>query len=206
MVRLFAALSLLCNGAVFFATAFCIAQRHLKKNEEESELGYYRYFTVESNLFGALCALISAFFAFRTLQSGVPTAPVWAACLKYMATAALTLTFLTVALYLVRVYGAAAMYQRHNLWMHLLTPLFSLVSFLIFDQNPALPLWMILLGMIPTAIYGGIYVINVVYRKRWQDFYGFLQFPHWPFTFFVMILFSGLLCLALWGAHEWLFE
>ncbi len=125
--------------------------------------------------------------------------PLWVTALKYMATAAVTVTFLTVLLFLWPSLGSI-----HGLWdgpefvMHLLTPLMAIFSFLCFEQQ-GLSAWVIPLGILPVLLYGILYFNRVVVARAWEDFYGFNKNGRWKLSFVLMLLGTAVVAFLLWA-------
>ena len=67
--------------------------------------GSMKYFTILSNLFCALTALIAAGLEWGILRGRRENLPLWAAALKMAGTAAVGLTFLVVITFLAPLYG-----------------------------------------------------------------------------------------------------
>ena len=148
----------------------------------------FRFFTIQSNVFCAAASLLMAL---------APTAG-WAWTLKYVGTAAVTVTMVTVLLFLGPTQGYKKMLSGANLFLHLLTPLFAIFSFCAYERRP-MSFGTALLGMLPVLLYGTLYLYKVVYvpeEKRWEDFYGFNKDGKWPVAFAAMVLGCFLICIA----------
>ena len=116
------------------------------------------FYTEDSNILSAcICAMVAVgqlmcIFTGREL-------PRWLHTLKYIATCCLTMTFLTV------VFVLGPMYEDGNGWYimlftgsmlyhHFLNPVVAMVSFLLFEREPRLPLASVPLALVPTIVYG----------------------------------------------------
>ena len=155
-----------------------------------------RYFTCQSNIFCAATALLTA-VALLAGNEVVPRA-VWT--LKYIGTAAVTVTMLTVFIYLWPMVGKGGLKRLlggSDLFMHLITPLLAILSFCLTEkQGMTFPqsLW----GLLPLILYGPLYIYRVLYApegKRWDDFYGFNKQGKWPLAFAMML--AGSLCICM---------
>lgn len=155
-----------------------------------------RYFTCQSNIFCAATALLTA-VALLAGNEVVPRA-VWT--LKYIGTAAVTVTMLTVFIYLWPMVGKGGLKRLlggSDLFMHLITPLLAILSFCLTEkQGMTFPqsLW----GLLPLILYGPLYIYRVLYApegKRWDDFYGFNKQGRWPLAFAMML--AGSLCICM---------
>ena len=118
------------NEAIVFFTVLAfraLVQRTPKEKLPES----FRYFTVLSNLFCAFTALL------LLLCELFGAMPAWVATLKYMGTAAVTVTLVTVFVYLLPVTRSlrGLLDAWPELVMHLITPVLAILSFLGFEQE-----------------------------------------------------------------------
>ena len=187
------------NLAIFLATLIIVAgiPRKDGKREPGRLRNAFRFYTCQSN---ALCAVTALIMAVFRLSGAVPQAA-W--ILKYTGTAAVTVTMLTVFLFLAPSVGkdwyGVLLKGSGNLFMHLLTPLLALVSFCAFEkQGMTFPqcLW----GLLPVVLYGPLYLYKIRFapeEKRWEDFYGFNKGGKWPVMFTVMLAGTFLICLGI---------
>lgn len=193
---------ILLNLVIFLCTA--LAYLGCFRTEEggwsaKKGLGALRFFTLLSNLFCALAALLLAL----TLMGGAVPRWIWLA--KYIGTAAVTVTLLTVLLFLGPSAGYKAMLSGRDLYLHLLGPLLAIVSFCFFERLYPLPFSLALTGVLPVICYGAFYLYKVVLspeEKRWEDFYGYNKNGKWPLSFAAMVIGGFLVCLALWGLYR----
>ena len=191
------AISLLLNAALLGVNLW-IVFRHFYKDghwDFKSNPGVFRYFTTLSNLF---CGIAAGLYFFCGLFGRVPYA-VWLA--KYMGTLAVTFTLLVVFCFLApRHGGLKPLLEGTNLWWHLLCPLMALVSF-VFCEMRRESFASFLLGLLPVAVYGLVYLYRVVFapaEARWQDFYGFYRGGNWQKSFCVLSGGSVALCVVFW--------
>ena len=148
----------------------------------------FRYFTTQSNVLCAVSALAMCLF---------PEAD-WAYYLKVMGTVAVTVTMLTVLIFLGRIYGYKPLLTGSDLFMHLITPLLAIVSLCVFERR-GISFLGSLIGVIPVALYAPLYLYNVVYaqeEKRWEDFYGFNRNGKWPIAYALMVAGAAIICVV----------
>ena len=150
-----------------------------------------RYFTTLSNLFCALSSLL----LLVTLPGGTPPCGIW--LLRYIATAAVTVTFLTVMVFLGPTLGYKSQLSGVCFYLHLSGPLLSLLSFCFLERFYPFSFALSLLGLLPVLLYGTLYLYEVVRVQRWEDFYGFNKSGKWPLSFGGMVLGAFLICLLL---------
>ena len=149
-----------------------------------------RYFTVLSNLLCAASCLLVA--AMRLIGSIWP----WALTLKFVATVSVMVTLLTVFVFLLPQFGAKFLLTGPDFWLHLACPLLALTTYLLWDR-PTVTAPVALLGVVPVLLYGVVYMTQVVFRHKWEDFYGFNRGGKWPVSFAVMLIATALLSLLL---------
>ena len=193
------AIDIILNLAVFAATPlllFRLWQRTGKESPEKFR-GAFRFFTCLSNIWCSLTALLMA-------AAGIAgNVPEWVWILKYTGTAGVTVTMLTVFLFLAPSVGkdwyGVLLKGSGNLFMHLLTPLMALVSFCVFERR-GMTFAQSLFGLLPVALYGPLYLYQILYApegKRWEDFYGFNKSGKWPVSFAAMLAGTFLMCMGL---------
>ncbi len=180
------------NEAIVFSTVLAL-RALVRRTPKEKLPESFRFFTVLSNLFCALTAMI------LLLCELFGAMPPWATAFKYMGTVAVTVTFLTVLVFLWPSLGTV-----HGLWdgpelvMHLLTPLLAILSFLCFERR-GLSAWIIPLGILPVLLYGILYFHRVMVAKTWRDMYGFNKNGRWKLSFALMLLGTAVIAVLLWA-------
>ena len=188
----------LLNMLIFALTAFLVIRFSRKDGRwvPENTRKAFRFFTVQSNV---LCALACLLYAAASPAGPVPD---WLWVLKLIGTAAVTVTMLTVFLFLAPSIGkdwVKVLLKGNDFFMHLLTPLLALLTFCVFEKR-GLSFQRSLWGMLPVTLYGPLYLYKILYApegKRWEDFYGFNKGGHWPVSFTAMLLGTFLICLGL---------
>ena len=187
------------NLVIFLATLLLLAGFCRKDGKwmPERLKHAFRFFTCQSNVLCAASALCMA------VARGTGNVPEWVWILKYMGTAAVTVTMLTVFLFLAPSVGkgwyGVLLKERHDLFMHLLTPVMALVSFCVFEER-GMTFTQSLWGLLPVVLYGPLYLYRILYApegKRWDDFYGFNKGGRWPVMFTVMVTGTFLICLGI---------
>ena len=171
--------------------------------------GSIKYFTVQSNL---LYGIYAGIFAVAELIYGSPeTIPAAMYILKYIFTVGVTLTMLTVLLYLGPVVEKSypPMFKGANLYFHLFIPLLGLVSFCFFDKAAVISLPQVFLGLIPFGGYAVYYAINALshaengHVSEKYDWYFFLSHgvnKAVP-AFVIMLAAVTGVCFGLWAIN-----
>ena len=187
------------NLLIFLITAALVVFLFCKDGQWVPERGKsaFRFYTVQSN---CLCAAVSLLMALASLAGPVPQ---WVWTFKYIGTAAVTVTMLTVFLFLAPSIGKdwfqILLKGADNMFMHLLTPLMALVSFCLLEKR-GMTFPESLFGMLPVILYGPLYLYKILYApegRRWDDFYGFNKGGKWPVAFTGMVIGTFLICLGI---------
>ena len=206
-------------AVIVFAVTGTVLMFFFRGNNEEllaDGIENYKYFTVLSNEF---CGVIAVVSLIRSLRGKAQ--PMLA---KFMAAAAVGLTFLVIIGFLGPLYGLLKMYRGANFFFHLILPLTAMAEF-VFCPGDAedgagqtvadgavqvssqgsgslittIPFRWTLYTMIPVAVYGAFYLGNNLINGigEWphtNDFYGFLN---WGLP--VGLLIFAFIMLAIWG-------
>ena len=186
------------NLLIFGVTLYLVARLSRKdgKPAPDRVRTAFRFFTVQSNVLCALAALITAVCR---LAGNLPR---WAWMLKYIGTAAVSVTMVTVFVFLAPSIGKGwvdILLKGGDLFMHLLTPLMALVSFC-FLEKQGMTFAQALAGLLPVALYGPLYLYKILFappEKRWDDFYGFNKGGKWPVAFAAMVAGTFLICMGI---------
>ena len=188
--------SIIINAVIFVAT-FAIIISHFRKDgawDLSRGLKQFRYFTVLSNAF---CAIAALMMAASQINGDVPR-PVF--LLKYMGTVSVTLTFMTVILFLGPTQGGYMKWLSGDFfYVHLVGPLLAMLSFCLLEKQ-RMTLGTAMTGLVPMLLYGAMYVYRVLLApedRRWEDFYGFNRNGKWKVAFAAMSVGCFLVCMAL---------
>lgn len=184
-------LSFLCNLFIFIVTAFFTFGFFRKDGAWDLARGKnaFRYFTVQSNV---LCAFSALFMCVFPEQYGI-----W--LLKYVGTAAVTVTLATVFLFLGPTMGYKNLLKGSDFFMHLATPLVAIASFC-FPEKRGMTFQEAMLGTLPVILYGAYYAYKILKappEKAWEDFYGFNRGGKWPIAMAAMFVGTVAVCILL---------
>lgn len=202
-------LSIVFNIAIVTMTVLAMSEFYSeiggRANMQVKKARCLEYFTVQSNLLCSLTAIVMIVFGVLRLINGMG-APLWALVLKLIGTAAVGLTFFVVFLMLAPYAGYKFMIEGGSLYMHLITPLAAMVSFILLDGGPKLPMWTVALAIIPTFLYGIVYLYQVVVKGEknggWEDFYGFNKGGKWPLSSVLLLAMTALIAFLLILGHN----
>ena len=159
-----------------------------------------KYFTVLSNEFCGIVAVIWLVLFACDLSRGEVKVRGWMTVLKYMAVTAVGLTFLVIAAFLGPIYGHAMLYKGSNLYFHLLLPVAAMAEFAFLDTGEGkLPFKYSFLTVIPTVVYGLAYLVNLLVNcvGEWPDTNDWYGFVNWGLPVGLGI-FAGII-LSTWG-------
>ena len=145
---------------------------------ETTKLGMFKFFTVDSNIFMGLTSLL---FIIKEIKSEEITKTMFR--LKLMSTTAVSLTFVIVFTYLgpISKDGIISLLQNSNLFFHLVIPVLSIITLILFERTNKLKFKDTLYGIIPTIIYATFYLINIIIHiengkvSPVYDWYWFVQ-------------------------------
>lgn len=152
-----------------------------------TKLSMLRFFTVDSNLFMGVVALIFIYKDIEFLCGKSKDITKDYYILKLMATGAVSLTFFVVFAYLgpISKGGINSMLLNSNLFFHLVIPVLSILTFILFEGTNKLNLKDIWCGLLPVIIYSVFYITNIVIHiengavSPIYDWYWFVQGGLW---------------------------
>lgn len=179
-------LSLICNLAIAafmvkslvgFFTVGGSGNMQVKKTRA------FVFFTVQSNLFMAVCSAVMLFFNVTALLCGGAQVPYWFETVKFTATVAVSVTLFVVMLVFVPTTGLKPMIDGDNIFLHLISPVLAIVTFVLFDGSVRLAPSALAFAMIPVFAYAVLYYIMVIIvgeeKGGWSDFYYFNKGGKW---------------------------
>lgn len=166
---------------------------------EAHQMKMFRFFTVDSNIFMGLVALLFAIKQYRVFTKKDKEITKKMYILKLMATTGVSLTFFVVFLYLSWIIdnGFYVMIMNSNLFFHLIIPVLSMITFMFYDGNSGINSKEALFGITPMLIYGTYYITNILIHMEdgnvspVYDWYWFVQLGVW-FLPIVLIIISSL--------------
>ena len=140
-----------------------------------------KYYTVDSNILMGICSIIVIIFELLYLNNKIKDLPKIVYLIKLIGVVGVSLTFLVVVFFLLpTTKNFALMFSNANLFMHALTPIVSIISFILFERNNLLKIKDSFIGISSMIIYCIFYSINVLTHanngivSNEYDFYGFL--------------------------------
>ena len=192
----------LTNSIIFLFTVACFLLGFRKEGIWDLSAGLHslRYFTILSNLLNAVAAVL---VAITVTEQGLPFG-VW--LLKYVAAAAVTVTFVTVMVFLGPTLGYKSLLEGSGFYYHVTGPLLAVISFCFLERFHALDFPLLLLGLLPVVLYEVLYAWKVLFcpeERRWEDFYGYTKGGHWLLSACVMLLGTVMICVLLSCLCRW---
>ena len=198
ILNFFVVLSVLVSVGAFFVCGG-------KGNMDGAGRRSLNYFTVDSNLLcAAACLALGVWEGFALARGGEARVPLWLDLFKYVGSVAVGLTFFTVLLYLLPVthFDFKLMYAGRTLFLHALCPLAAMGSWAFLEKGQPLAFPWTLLGLVPTLLYGALYLDRVLLRKTWGDFYHFNQNGRWYLSILLMLLLTFAVAVGLWALRR----
>ena len=185
-------------NVVKFVTTFAIVIKHFHVDgawQFCKGLKQFRYFTVLSN---CLCAAGALLMIIGQIKGDV-TPPIF--MVKYMGTVSVTVTILTVFLFLAPSQGGLKdLISGDFFYMHLIGPLLAILSFCLLERQ-RMSFGTAMAGIVPMLLYGAVYLYKVILApedQRWEDFYGFNKGGMWPIACVVMAVGAAIVCALFW--------
>ncbi len=179
---------------------------------ESTRIGMLKFFTVDSNMFMGIVALLFSIDEIKLLKGEIETISTKKYILKLMGTTGVGLTFFVVFTYLgpISKYGISSMLMNSNLFFHFLIPVTSIVNFIAFEKTDKLKFKDTLYGLIPTILYGIYYLSNIIYHMEngkvsvKYDWYWFVQNGVWTsiLVFPSILIFTYAISFALWKFNK----
>ena len=158
----------------------------------QNGFGNLKYFTVQSNLLSGAAALY--WLAVSGRDKGGRRA---AERLKYVAAAAVGLTFTVVMVFLGPFYGYPMMFTGANLFFHLIIPLAAMAE-IVFLTDTKFTRRDNRLTVIPPILYGAGYLLNNIINGigEWPDTNDWYSFLAWGYPAGIAIF--AVICAVTW--------
>ena len=197
---------------VIFALIIMFARiKFFNMSDPVSEAHWYgmmKYFTTQSNIFVAIASLLLLLEERKVINDKRKSISYGYYVFKLIATVSVSVTFLTVFLYLGpgSEGGIGSMLTNSNFFFHFLVPVLSIISFVLFERTNKIYKKYIKYGILPTFMYGVFYVTNIClhienYKVSTKyDWYWFLQKGLWTGLIIVpfMLIMSYFICYLLY--------
>ena len=179
---------------------------------ETTGLGMLRFFTIDSNIFVGIISILFAIEEIKFLKGKIKDVSPLMYKLKFMATTSVTLTFFVVFAYLgpISKGGVKTLLVNSNLFLHLIIPVLSIITFTIFDKEEEFKFKNTFFSVIPTFVYGVFYLINVIVHMEGgkvsplYDWYYFVYYGVWTAIIVIplMLIITYVLGLILWHLNK----
>ncbi len=155
------------------------------------------FFTTDSNILAAAASLATGISNILIMRNKLKEIPKLIMIFKFMGTVSLLVTFATVMVLLIPIYGPEMLLGKTAFHMHLGAPVMCFVSFAFLDGFKRIKLSYIPIGVLPMAVYAVIYLTMVVFigeaNGGWYDFYAFNRGGRWYISLVVMFAATFLL-------------
>lgn len=212
-------LSIILNSLIFVFTLFAtismiIGFKFMGQFEVLSERNFksFKYFTVDSNVFAGLISLAYVIYKFTVCGKKSTKLPKAFYILKLAATTGVTLTMMVTVFYLAPTSNGNFLryFINSNFFMHLITPLLCIISFIFFEAAEPQKLVMSIPGIIPMLLYSFFYTPNVLLHLedgkpvKAYDWYNFLAAGAQSVWYVVPMLYviTWIFALGLWALNR----
>ena len=169
----------------------------------EAGIGTLRMYTTLSNILAALAASICIPFQIEGLRKNRFKLQVWVVEVMYVGTVGVALTFvIAISLISITQGFTYAMFEKSNLFMHTLNPLFITILFSVAISDAKIKFSRTFYTIIPTFIYALLYFILAFVANVWRDHYHIQDFIPWPVAFIAIIAIAYGLAVLLRFLHN----
>ena len=187
-----ALISLILNSLIVLGTTgVVISYFFIKLDYLDSPFQRFCFFTTDSNILSAIVALVVVIFDIKILRGKNNALPHIVELFKFVAVTAVILTFCTVMVLLVPVYGAESELLGTGAYMHVGGPMLALLSFTLVEKSTRLSVPETFLCLVPVVIYGAVYFVEVILigeqNGGWPDFYSFNRSGNWMLTVVIIL-------------------
>lgn len=174
-----------------------------QEQSPEAGIGTLRMYTTLSNILAALAASICIPFQIEGLRKNRFKLPVWVVEVMYIGTCGVLLTFLIALTLISPTAGFVyAMFEKSNLFMHTLNPLFITLLFSVAISDAKIKFSRTFYTIIPTFIYAILYFILAFVANVWRDHYHIQDFVPWPVAFIAIMAVAYGLAVLLRFLHN----
>lgn len=154
------------------------------ENFDHMGIETFYMFTVNSNIFMGIAMFLTLPYTIDGLRNSYYRLPDWLVRLLFVATTALSLTFLVSLFILAPAKGFVLIFTGSRFFLHGVCPILAILTFCFVLKDLRLRFGATFLCLIPVFIYACIYymLVAVVGEENggWNDFYGFLtRIPPW---------------------------
>lgn len=212
-------ISIILNSLIFIFTLFAtismiVGFKFMGQFEVLSERNFksFKYFTVDSNVFAGLISLAYVIYKFTDSGKKSTKLPKVFYILKLAATTGVTLTMMVTVFYLAPTSNGNFLryFINSNFFMHLITPLLCIISFVFFEAAEAQKLVLSIPGIIPMLLYSFFYTPNVLLHLengkpvKAYDWYNFLAAGAQSVWYVVPMLYviTWIFALSLWALNR----
>lgn len=159
-----------------------------QEDSPEAGIGTLRMYTTLSNILAALAASICIPFQIEGLRKNRFRLPVWVVEVMFVGTCGVFLTFAIASTMISASVGFVyAMFEKSNLFMHTLNPIFITLLFTVAISDAKIKFSRTFYTIIPTFIYALLYFILAFVAKVWRDHYHIQDFIPWPVAFIAIM-------------------
>lgn len=212
-------ISIILNTLIFVFTLFAtiamiIGFKFMGQFEVLSERNFksFKFFTVDSNVFAGLVSLAYVIYKFTASGKKSEKLPKVFYILKLAAATGVTLTMMVTVFYLAPTSNGNFLgyFKNSNFFMHLITPLLCIISFIFFEAAEPQKFVMSIPGIIPMMLYSFFYTPNVLLHLengkvvKTYDWYNFLAAGAQSVCYIVPVLYviTWIFALGLWAANK----
>lgn len=177
-------------GILILSLTFMAIIQGVQDSGDDHE-GLFRYFTVLSNIFSAVGAAFMIPYAVEGIRRKRFALPRWIVMFQYCGASGVLITLTSTLIFILPLRGAAAV-TGMNFWLHLVTPVLTVILFECVETGAFFRLRDMLLALIPYWTYMLVYFLMVIVvgeeNGGWADIYYTAAF--WPAWVSAIMLFA----------------
>ena len=165
---------------------------------ELKNLSAFQFFTFDSNLLLGIVTVIFVIYEVMLIKNKINKIPCLVYLLKYVSSVAVSLTMLTVVIFLApQSKSYFLLFLNSNLFFHLICPLVAIIGFGFFEKPNDLKFKDTIYGVVPTFLYGIYYTANALSHMEdgevpfKYDWYGFARGGAIGITLSIAMMFSA---------------
>ena len=134
--------------------------------------GYFRPYTMDSNIFNGICAFIMVVFSINSIAEEREEWPRWAVTMQYVGATSVAVNLVLVLAYIGPKVGFSNLFVDNLFFLNLLVPIASILVCVLVIPKEKMNIWSNLLAIIPVEAYTIYYVVMVIDMHKMDDYYG----------------------------------
>ena len=171
------AFALILNFLIIVGAVYATGGMITKYYSLNGTLSYYvfRYLNVTTAIFLALTSCVMVIMEFRNLLDTNATALSWCLSLRLLGVTASVMTLIFALCIIAPKEGFSRTFSGYRLTLNLICPLLGIYNFLFFENTNYIDFKTTWFSVIFNGLYSLVYLIMVVWVKKWPDYYSLFR-------------------------------